>query len=180
MRLNPSIALFCAAGALIALAACGGTPATGTTPIPTPPIATPTPAPTPTPDSSIPPESSGCGKPYPPPLHGINVKLHIMAPEYFTLDATPLVGPSSPYCREIGYTDGREFCPVRLEGDPDRRLCEAWILGNAEDTGKPGPTWSRDWEHWCTTFEASGCQHNPSNPLSLLHPARRLVPGLQG
>ncbi len=167
MRLESSLLRSCAAGALIALAACGGTPATGpTTPIPTPPPV-PTPAPTPTPDSSIPPESSGCGKPYPPPLHGINVKLHIMAPEYFTLDATPLVGPSSPYCREIGYTDGREFCPVRLEGDPDRRLCEAWILGNAEDTGKPGPTWSRDWEYWCTTFEASGCQHNPDNPLSL-------------
>ena len=90
-----------------------------------------------------------------------------MAPEYFTLDATPLVGPNSEFCREIGYTDGREFCPVRLESDPDRRLCEAWIMGNAEDTGKPGPTWSRDWEHWCTTFEESGCQHNPDNPFSL-------------
>ena len=40
-------------------------------------------------------------------------------------------------------------------------------MGNAEDTGKPGPTWSRDWSYWCTTFAESGCEHNPDNPLSL-------------
>jgi hypothetical protein len=154
----------CAASVLVAHLACGGSPASPTIPVPTP-IATPTPASTP--DPSIPPESSGCGEPYPPPLREINVKLHVRAPEYFTLDATPLVGANSEYCREIGYTDGRAFCPVRMEGSPDRRACEAWVMGNALDTGKPGPTWTREWETWCTTLEESGCRHNPDNPLSL-------------
>ena len=43
----------------------------------------------------------------------------------------------------------------------------AWIMGNAEDTGQPGPTWSRDFNFWCTTFAESGCEHNPDNPFSL-------------
>ena len=97
----------------------------------------------------------------------INVKLHIKAPEYFTLDSTPLVGPNPEFCWEIGYTDGRQFCPVRLEQDSERRACEAWVMGNAKDTGKPGPTWMREWETYCTTFAESGCEHNPDNPFSL-------------
>ena len=165
MRLDSSVLLFAAASALAAHVACGSSPATPTTPAP--PITLPTPAPTPTPDPGIPPAGSGCGEPYPPELAMINVKLHIKAPEYFTLDSTPLVGPSPEFCREIGYTDGRQFCPVRLEQDPERTACEAWVMGNAKDTGKPGPTWMREWETYCTTFAESGCEHNPENPLSL-------------
>ena len=113
-------------------------------------------------------ESSGCGQPYPPPLHGINVKLHIMAPEYFTLDATPLVGPNSEFCREIGYTDGREFCPVRVEkelpsGAPVRGLDHGQCRGHRQ----AGPDLEPRLGALCMTFEASGCQHNPDNPLSL-------------
>jgi hypothetical protein len=168
LRSKPSILLACAAIALLAHVGCGSTPAAPSTPIPTP-IVTPTPAPTPTPPVGIgiPPASSGCGEPYPPPLSEIRMKIHVKAPEYWTLDATPIVGPNLEYCTAIGYYDGRDRCPVRLEGDPQRKPCEAWILGNAEDTNTPGPTWSRDWEYWCTTFEESGCQHNPDNPLSL-------------
>ena len=77
------------------------------------------------------------------------------------------MGPSSAYCREIGYTDGRQYCPVRLEQDPERRACEAWVMGNAKDTGKPGPTWTREWETYCTTFAESTCEHDPDNPYSL-------------
>lgn len=167
MRSKPSLLVSSLALALAAHVACGGSPATPTGPAPTP-VPIPTPAPTPTPVGvGIPPESSGCGKPYPPPLSEIRMKIHVKAPEYWTLDATPIVGPNLEYCAAIGYWDGRDRCPVRLEGDPQRIPCEAWILGNAEDTGTPGPTWSRDWEHWCTTFEESGCEHNPGNPLSL-------------
>ena len=163
MRLDPSVLLWAAACAFAAQVACGSSPATPTGP-PTP---VPTPMPTPTPDPGIPPAGSGCGEPYPPELAMINVKLHMKAPEYFTLDSTPLVGPSSEYCRDIGYTDGRQFCPVRLEQDSERKACEAWVMGNAKDTGKPGPTWMREWETYCTTFAESGCEHNPDNPLSL-------------
>jgi hypothetical protein len=165
VKLDSSV-LFCfAASALAAQLACGGSPATPTTPAP--PITVPTPAPTPTPDSSIPPADSGCGEPYPPDLFRIAVKVHIKSPEYWTLDSTPQVGPNPEYCREVGYTDGREICPVRLEQDADRRACEAWVMGNAKDTGKPGPTWYYEWSQYCTTFAESGCEHNPDNPLSL-------------
>jgi hypothetical protein len=58
------------------------------------------------------------------------------------LDSTPLVGPDAAYCREIGFTDGRQFCPVRPEGNPDRFACEAQLIGRARDTGRIGPTWS--------------------------------------
>jgi hypothetical protein len=163
VRSDSSILLLATAGALAAQLACGGSPATPTTPLP--PTATPTP--TPTPDPGIPPAGSGCGEPYPPKLASINVKLHIKAPEYFTLDSTPLVGPSSQYCREIGYTDGRQYCPVRLEQDSERRACEAWVMGNAKDTGTPGPTWTREWETYCTTFAESACEHDPTNPFEL-------------
>jgi hypothetical protein len=163
VRSDSSILLLATAGALAAQLACGGSPATPTTPLP--PTATPTP--TPTPDPGIPPAGSGCGEPYPPKLASINVKLHIKAPEYFTLDSTPLVGPSSQYCREIGYTDGRQYCPVRLEQDSERRACEAWVMGNAKDTGTPGPTWTREWETYCTTFAESTCEHDPTNPFEL-------------
>jgi hypothetical protein len=165
VRLDSSVLPFAAASVLAAHVACGGSPATPTTPVP--PVTVPTPTPTPTPDPGIPPAGSGCGEPYPPELAMINVKLHIKAPEYFTLDSTPLVGPNPEFCWEIGYTDGRQFCPVRLEQDSERRACEAWVMGNAKDTGRPGPTWTREWETYCTTFAESGCEHNPDNPFSL-------------
>lgn len=55
---------------------------------------------------------------------------------------------------------------MRLEQNPERVACEAWVMGNAVDTGKPGPTWTREWETHCTTFAESGCEHNPDNPFS--------------
>jgi hypothetical protein len=165
LKVDPSVLRFAAACAMAALVACGGSPATPPTAV-TPPTL-PTPAPAPTPDPDIPPPDSGCGEPYPPPLREINVKIHVKAPEYWTLDATPLVGPNHVYCAEIGYTDGRQFCPVRLEGDPERRACEAWVMGKAEDTGTPGPTWYWEWDQYCTSLEKDGCEHNPVNPYSL-------------
>jgi hypothetical protein len=44
--------------------------------------------------------------------------------------------------------------------------CEHVAVGNAKDTGLPGPTWTRDWEY--CTGPASGCQHHPDNPYQLL------------
>jgi hypothetical protein len=68
------------------------------------------------------------------------------------LDSTPLV-KGADYCREIGYTDGRIRCPVRPDGHPEREACEAYVVGMAEDTGRTGPTWTRNGEycdgHWC-------------------------------
>jgi hypothetical protein len=158
--------LFLAAG-LLALVGCaetvveepptapgpptGGGPLTPINPIPAAPAPQPTPRPsaTPTPpfDNDPPggggnPPSGSCGPPAPPPLGRIQVGLLIVGAGRLILDSTPLVGPDAAYCREIGFTDGRQFCPVRPEGHPERFACEAGIIGVARDTGRVGPTWS--------------------------------------
>jgi len=145
-------------------------------PTPTPtPTATPTPGPGPTPEPEPtpepdtepeePPDSSGCGRPQPPELTRLKVKIHLKGPRMATLDSTPLVGPDAGYCAKIGFTDGRSFCPVRPEGAPDREACEAKVVGRAEDTGRPGPTWTRE-GHYCKG-ESSGCENNPDNQYLL-------------
>jgi len=113
-----------------------------------------------------PPIGSGCGHPYPPPVTRINCKVHIKGPEYYTLDSTPIVGHNAEYCAKIGYTDGRSLCPVRPEGAPDREACEAWRVGKAQDTGRPGPTWRKADGTFCTGPE-SGCQNHPNTQYSL-------------
>jgi hypothetical protein len=114
-----------------------------------------------------PPIGSGCGRPYPPPVTRMNCKVHIKGPEYYTLDSTPIVGHDAAYCAAIGYTDGRSLCPVRAEGAPDREACEAWRVGNAQDTGRPGPTWRKADGSFCTG-PASGCENHPNTQYSLL------------
>jgi hypothetical protein len=113
-----------------------------------------------------PPSGSGCGQPYPPPISRIKAKIHGKGPEYYVLDATPLVGPNGPYCLAVGFTDGRTICPIRPEGSPDRAACEAWRVGNAKDTGRPGPTWTLK-GNLCTG-PASGCKNSPDNQYQLL------------
>lgn len=118
-------------------------------------------------DADAPPIGSGCGRPYPQPIAQITCKVHIKSPQYYTLDSTPLVGPDVNYCREIGYTDGRAMCPVRPEGAPDRKACEDWRVGVAEDTGRPGPTWWKKEGGYCTGPE-SGCANHPDTQYQLL------------
>jgi hypothetical protein len=55
---------------------------------------------------------------------------------------------------------------VRPEGAPDRAACEAWRVGNAKDTGRPGPTWTRSTGSFCTGPQ-SGCQNSPDNQYQL-------------
>lgn len=141
-----------------------GTPAPTPTPSPGPnptPAPTPSPGPTPTP----PPGSSSCGNPLPPPVTRMNTKIHLKGPNRWTLDTTPLVGPDSDYCRKIGFTDGRKYCPVRTEGSADREACEAYAIGKAKDTGRNGPTWYRDGR--LCTGESSGCQNSDENQYQL-------------
>ncbi len=138
------------------------------TPTPNPtPKATPTPGPTPTPDPTpTPPPSAGkCGNPLPPEVKRMKAKIHLKGPAHWTLDSTPLVGPDAAYCRKIGYTDGRQFCPVRTEGAPDRSACEAYAIGTAKDTGRPGPTWYRNGK--LCTGQASDCENHPDNQYLL-------------
>jgi hypothetical protein len=140
----------------------GGAPTTPATPVPTP-------IPAPTPDPNVPPADSGCGQPYPPKLSRLSAKVHLKDKDYWTLDATPQIGPNGDYCAAIGFTDGRLFCPVRPEGAPDRAACENWRIGIAKDTGKPGPTWTftpPDGTQTYCTGPDSGCEHN-DNPFQM-------------
>ena len=152
------------------LAACGGAGGP-TTPIPVP-SATPTPVPTPTPDPNVPPVGSGCGKPYPPPITRLNVKVLYKGQEFWTVDSTPLVGPDQAYCISVGFTDGRSICPVRPEGVEDRAACENWRAGTAKDTGQPGPTWTfiepgTGKESYCSSAPAAPCDHHPTGPFTV-------------
>ena len=157
---------------------CGSSPAPSS-PL-TPPAATPTPTPaaSATVDPNVPPAGNGCRKPYPPPVSRMNVKIHFKQRDFWNLDSTPIVGHDAAYCKRIGYTDGRSLCPVRPEGAPDRVACENWRVGQAKDTGKPGPTWTRTdaagnesycLKHWNGVNE---CEHHPANAYQLLAIAR--------
>ncbi len=77
------------------------------------------------------------------------------------------MGPNAEYCRQIGFTDGRQFCPVRPEGHPERFACEAGIIGQARDTGRIGPTW---------TANGSGCVQGAGNlPYCNNHPDNQFL-----
>jgi len=138
------------------------TPAPKPTPTPVPAPPAPTPESTPTPP---PPSGSGCGNPVPPEVSRMNTKIHLRGPNRWTLDTTPLVGPDGDYCRKIGFTDGRLFCPVRTEGTSDRIACETYAVGRAEDTGRSGPTWYRDGQ--LCAGEATGCENHEDNQYLL-------------
>jgi hypothetical protein len=112
-----------------------------------------------------PPLGSGCGKPFPPPVTRFNCRIYFYGSEYYTLDSTPLVGPDCAYCASIGITD-ECFCPVRIEGTVDRLACENWRVGTARDTGRPGPTWTKEDGGYCTG-PASGCENSPDNQYQL-------------
>ena len=114
-----------------------------------------------------PPPGSGCGTPYPPRVTRIVCTVHLRSPEYDTLDSTPLVGPDGAYCAAIGYTDGRSWCPVRMPGAPDRVACETWRIGTAIDTRRPGPTWTKGDNTYCTGLQSNGCQNSPDNQFQL-------------
>jgi hypothetical protein len=105
--------------------------------------------------------SASCGEPIPPPLARLNVKLHLRQTDRVVLDSTAQVGPDAEYCRKIGYTDGRSFCPVRTETDPERAACEALRVGRAADTGRFGPTW---------TANGRPCEGRATGPSCLNHP----------
>jgi len=145
-----------------------GIPAAAPTPKPTPtPVATPPPAPgpspAPTPDPGDPP-SGPCGNPKPGPLSKIDLKIHIYGANRLILDTTPLVGPDAAYCKLIGFTDGRRYCPPRPEGHPERPTCDGMLMGRADDTGRIGPTWTIDGNP--CTFDR-GCENHTDNQFSV-------------
>ena len=117
----------------------------------------------------VPPAGSGCGMPYPPPVNRFRVHVYVQNTDTTSLDSTPLV-LDPIYCAEIGYPD-RVECPIRPEGSPERVPCETWAVGYAQDTGRPGPTWTHVTDAnpggvLCTGKD-SGCVNHPSNQYQL-------------
>lgn len=183
LRLVPPAAL------LAVLWACGGDSGSGERPraplpdaaslIPAAPAPQPTPTPAPgtasgdpTPLPAVPGrggsggsdgDASGCGSPSPPPVSRVGVKVHGGNGDRVLLDSTPLVGPDVEYCRTIGFTDGRSYCPVRPEGHPERIPCEAARVGRAADTGRVGPTWSAAGRRCDDSGDDTGCRNHPDN-----------------
>jgi hypothetical protein len=124
-----------------------------------------TPAAFPVDRGDLPPAGSGCGAPYPPPISRMNCKLHLHQGEHDLLDSTAIVGHDAAYCAAVGFPD-RSLCPVRPENSPERLPCEAWRVGYAQDSGRPGPTWTVG-GRFCTG-RASGCDNHPTNQHQLL------------
>ncbi len=143
--------------------------------IPDAPTATPTPTPeVPPPDPGSGGESGSggfvgsCGEPTPPSVSRVTVGVLNTQPARRVLNATPLVGPDGAYCRLIGYTDGRLFCPVRPEGHPEREACEALQVGRASDTGRAGPTWTADGRPCQGKTAGASCQNHPDNQFLVI------------
>jgi hypothetical protein len=114
----------------------------------------------------VPPPDQGCLPPYPPQISQFGEKVELKSGGIWTLDSTPQITDNKPYCASIGYTDARSFCPLRPEGTAQRVPCEGWRVGLAKDTGRLGPTWSRDGKP-CTGPD-SGCENEPHNQYRLL------------
>jgi hypothetical protein len=130
---------------LALLASCGGSAA------PT----TPSVAPTPT----TMPVASECGA---GALSSIQVNTVAQSATYSTVASVFLVGPDAKYCAAIGFTDGRAFCTIQMQGAPENTSCVLYFVGTAKDTGVPGPTWSlarADGTSTYCTGVVSGCEH---------------------
>ena len=142
-----------------------GAPGPKPSPTPSPDATEPSPSPSATPSTGTGEGASSCGDPLPPPATRMQVNVHLRGSGRWILDSTPLVGPDVEYCRKIGFTDSRSFCPVRPEGNPQRSACELYATGRAKDTARPGPTWYRD-GRFCTG-KSSGCENNADNQYLL-------------
>jgi hypothetical protein len=132
---------------------CGGgsSPTSNPTPVPTV-----SPTPTPTPSSGLP--AGMVCDPTPPPLYGMQVKMHDGNADRAVLDSKPLVANVDSYCERLNGVSGR-FCETRKEGDPQRVACDYLAVGKASDTGRWGPTWSFNGQP-CDGANATNCANH--------------------
>lgn len=91
------------------------------------PGSSPTPSPTVAPSPSASPGPQAC-LPKPPPLCKLQPVIHNRPnPGKVVLDVTPKVCDAA-YCTQVGF-EGRNECPVRLEGDPLGGICNKLVVG---------------------------------------------------
>jgi hypothetical protein len=112
--------------------------------------------------------NGGCGEPQPPRISRVAVGVLHSQPTQRVLNSSPLVGPDGAYCKAIGYTDGRLFCPLRPDGHPEREACEALQVGRATDTGRIGPTWTVNGRSCLGTPGAASCGPHPDTQVLAL------------
>ena len=151
---------------LVALASCGSD--STTTPIrPTPtPVPAPTPTPVPTPDFK-----SMCGDPTPAPLYGMKLSVQLDNGFRKLIDSRPVVintgrgSPTDSYCGKVGFDFRAVYCDTRPEGHPQREACDVLVVGKAADTGRYGPTWSKDGKPCVTPGSETdpGCTNHEEN-----------------
>jgi len=94
----------------------------------------------------VPEPARACADPRPSaPIAKVKPKLFNVGVAKVTLDVAFLFGPDPAYCKAAGWTDGRQFCPVRPEGAPDLEACEVefvrpvtWVATIDGDSPAPG------------------------------------------
>lgn len=170
--MRPAVLPFVAAAAVVVFNACGGSSNTSPNPNPSStPVPAPSPTPVPTPDFK-----SQCGDPVPPPLYGMKLKVQVDNGFRKQIDSKPVVenvgrgNQSESYCGKVGFDFRAAFCDTRQEGSPQREACDALVVGKATDTGRIGPTWSKDGKP-CDDAGAGttgGCTNHQSNQFLVI------------
>lgn len=112
----------------------------------------------------------GCTTPLPPPVDRLRVVVHADQGFRKVLDSTALVRGQA-YCAEVGFTDGRLYCPTRPEGHPEVDACNELSVGRASDTGRVGPTW---------TYRGAPCDNSASSGSCKNHPANQFLVFVHG
>jgi hypothetical protein len=154
------------------LSSCGADPSTRPNPDPTRspnPAPTPTPLPTPTPDplANL---KAQCGQPEPGPLYGMKLSVQVDSGFRKLIDSRPIIdnvgrGTSDSYCGKVGFDPNARFCDTRPEGHPQREACDILVVGKATDTGRYGPTWSKNGQACVEPGSETdpGCTNHPDN-----------------
>jgi hypothetical protein len=90
----------------------------------------------------------------------MRLKIHSDDGGRIVLDSKPVVANVDHYCDRVGFGDWK-FCDTRPEGHPERVACDYLVTGQAEDTGRWGPTWFYG-SDLCAYFPGD-CANHPDN-----------------
>jgi hypothetical protein len=101
--------------------------------------------------------------PTPPPLYGINVKVHNDLGGRKTLDSRPVVINMNNYCERAGFASTARFCFTRQEGNSQSTACDYLAVGISAETGRWGPTWSYNDKPCTAGAGENGCSNHPDN-----------------
>jgi hypothetical protein len=101
----------------------------------------------------------------------MKVKVHIDNGFRKVLDSRPIVENVNGYCAASGSNGGGKYCDTRPEGSTQREACDALVVGRAKDTGRIGPTWTRNGRP-CSPVGApegsEGCLNHPDNQFLVI------------